>query len=173
MRYLCSLLLAAVFSCGAWAEVAPAGPAEATVAPAAPAPAADSAVEESVQEAGLEAEEQASGEAAEEDTPAAEKTFFDKLIALIKSLEILIGAIAGLLVAIGIAAPWIARLRKAQAALHTVTEKIEENRAKHKVATDNLKKDISSAAPKGTALGDHIHAAAQRAAKKVNGQAAK
>ena len=78
-----------------------------------------------------------------------------------KSLEALVAAVIALLVALGIAGAAIAKLKKVRKALHTVAVKIEEHKNK------GLKKNIGKHAPKDTAVGAIIHAAAKKAEETV------
>lgn len=93
--------------------------------------------------------------------------FLGKVLEVVKSLETLVGAIAGLLIALGVAAPFVVKLLKAREALNTVAHKIEQNKKKHKTATDSLVEDIKTAAPKGTKLGAVVHKAAKEAERRV------
>jgi len=106
-------------------------------------------------------------EAKEDKKQPESEGFLDKALKFMKSLEALLAAIGGVLIALGVAAPLIAKLRKVREALHTVTHKIEQNKKKHKTATETLVEDIKTAAPKGTAVGAVVHAAAKEAERRV------
>lgn len=162
-------LLAIILVCGLTCASVRAGESEPEAAPAAVAEQPDAAVSSGTLSAAEEAavEEAAPAEeAAESEAPAG---FVDTILAVLKSVEAIIAGIVALLTALGVAASAIAKLKKANKALGTVTEKIEEYKQKgdHKTAAQSLSKAIGAALPKETSAGAMLHKHAKIAEAKV------
>ena len=165
MRHtLLTLVAAAAFAWQSWASPAispvPA-PQAALIAAEAPAAAEEAPAEESVPEEASAAEEIPA------EAEAQPEGLLDKILAIMKSTEAIIGGLISLLAALGILASVVSKLKKVKGALNTVTHKIEEHQSKHEVATKNLKEDIAKAAPKHTAIGAEIHKAVEIAEVRV------
>ena len=162
--FLASLILAtvAMISCGAGEPVEEAAPVVATQPEAAPvtldlvtsdpAPAAEAPVSEAPAGEGL----------------------VDKVTGILSSVDALIGAIIGILLALGVSVPWIkktvARLKKAREAIKVVVGTIEEHKKPGAPGqARSIGEKVAEKAPKGTEVGAIIHEAVEEVAKENGG----
>ena len=99
-----------------------------------------------------------------------DKGIFDTILVILRSIEAIITGIIALLAAIGVAAKAIITLKKANKALNTIAETIEEFTVEDhdgKEVVHSLTESISRKAPQKTPVGAFIHKYAMQAKAKV------